>query len=236
MITRTRFGFRHVTIPLLLALGLCLAGGLLLVMQAQAGSRDARPAAHFAKAPAPGASYVAGEVLVRLRAGASQSGKKALAGALGAAGVRDLRVQAVVPRGQRILLFKSTTLTGKALVASALRNPNVIAASLNYRRSADAAPVYPDDPLFTDLWGLSNTGQTGGTPGADIGAPEAWSTTTGSAAAPACSRAPSAPRCRGPASRRDPRRTPGERSGGFRRFSFGSTLGADSRSTRERGV
>ncbi len=182
MITRTRFGFRHVTIPLLLALGLCLAGGLLLVMQAQAGSRDARPAAHFAKAPAPGASYVAGEVLVRLRAGASQSGKKALAGALGAAGVRDLRVQAVVPRGQRILLFKSTTLTGKALVASALRNPNVIAASLNYRRSADAAPVYPDDPLFTDLWGLSNTGQTGGTPGADIGAPEAWSTTTGSAA------------------------------------------------------
>jgi len=104
------------------------------------------------------------------------------------------------------------------------------------RIPASAPLVYPDDPDFTRLWGLSNTYQSGGVPGADIGAPEAWSTTTGSAAAPACSRAPSAPRCRGPASRRDPRRTPGERSGGFRRFSFGSTLGADSRSTRERGV
>ena len=37
----------------------------------------------------------------------------------------------------------------------------------------------PNDPRFSDLWGLFNTGQTGGTPGADIEAPNAWSITTG---------------------------------------------------------
>jgi len=38
----------------------------------------------------------------------------------------------------------------------------------------------PDDPRFSELWGLNNTGQTGGTPDADIDAPEAWDVTTGS--------------------------------------------------------
>ena len=32
----------------------------------------------------------------------------------------------------------------------------------------------PNDPSFTQLWGLNNTGQSGGTPDADIDAPEAW--------------------------------------------------------------
>ena len=179
MSASARFGFRHIVILLLLALSLCLSGGLLLVTQAKAGSREARGAAQAAPAPRSGASYVAGEVLVRLRAGASKSGQKALASALGSAAFRDLGVRAILPRGQRILLVKSTTLTGEALLASALRNPDVIAASLNYRRTSDA--VYPNDPLFPLLWGLNNTGQTGGAAGADISAPAAWSTLTGSA-------------------------------------------------------
>lgn len=37
----------------------------------------------------------------------------------------------------------------------------------------------PNDPLFEQLWGMRNTGQTGGTPGADIRATEAWSLATG---------------------------------------------------------
>jgi thermitase len=32
----------------------------------------------------------------------------------------------------------------------------------------------PNDPLFGQLYGLNNTGQTGGTPDADIDAPEGW--------------------------------------------------------------
>lgn len=39
----------------------------------------------------------------------------------------------------------------------------------------------PNDPYFGKQWGLNNTGQTGGTPDADIDAPEAWDITTGDA-------------------------------------------------------
>ena len=38
----------------------------------------------------------------------------------------------------------------------------------------------PTDPSFMTLWGLNNTGQSGGTVDADIDAPEAWDLTTGS--------------------------------------------------------
>ena len=37
----------------------------------------------------------------------------------------------------------------------------------------------PNDPLYPGQWGLSNTGQGGGTPGADIGAEAAWDVSTG---------------------------------------------------------
>ncbi|MFN0055447.1 MAG: S8 family serine peptidase, partial [Planctomycetales bacterium] len=40
----------------------------------------------------------------------------------------------------------------------------------------------PNDPSFSSLYGLHNTGQSGGTVDADIDAPEAWDKTTGSAA------------------------------------------------------
>jgi subtilisin-like proprotein convertase family protein/subtilisin family serine protease len=41
--------------------------------------------------------------------------------------------------------------------------------------------VVPNDPSFGNLWGLHNTGQAGGTAGADIQAVDAWNATTGSA-------------------------------------------------------
>ncbi len=43
-----------------------------------------------------------------------------------------------------------------------------------------AQTVSPSDPYYTRLYGLNNTGQTGGTPDADVDAKEAWSITTGS--------------------------------------------------------
>ena len=39
---------------------------------------------------------------------------------------------------------------------------------------------FPNDPCFPLLWGLHNTGQTGGTEDADIDAPEAWDIETDS--------------------------------------------------------
>ena len=49
---------------------------------------------------------------------------------------------------------------------------------------ANTLATTPNDPSYVNEWGLKNTGQTingvAGTPGADINAPVAWDTTTGS--------------------------------------------------------
>jgi subtilisin family serine protease len=45
---------------------------------------------------------------------------------------------------------------------------------------AIAPEVFSGDPSFGSLWGLHNTGQSGGLADADIDAPEAWNVTTGS--------------------------------------------------------
>jgi subtilisin family serine protease len=44
---------------------------------------------------------------------------------------------------------------------------------------ATLSATIPNDPFFSQLWGLHNTGQNGGTPGADIHATEAWDLHTG---------------------------------------------------------
>ena len=68
-----------------------------------------------------------------------------------------------------------------AALAELRRNPRVRFAEPDAVYSVDALP---NDPSFGQLWGLNNTGQSvktaTGTPDADIDAPEAWSTTTGS--------------------------------------------------------
>ena len=57
-------------------------------------------------------------------------------------------------------------------------NPQIEYAEPNLIVSA--AETIPNDPRFDELYGLNNTGQTGGTPDADIDAPEAWDIQTGS--------------------------------------------------------
>jgi subtilisin family serine protease len=47
----------------------------------------------------------------------------------------------------------------------------------NYKYKAHS--VIPNDPMFNLLWNLHNTGETGGTAGADVNAPQAWEVATG---------------------------------------------------------
>ncbi|MCK4627429.1 MAG: hypothetical protein KAT56_00425, partial [Sedimentisphaerales bacterium] len=53
----------------------------------------------------------------------------------------------------------------------------ILYAQPNYE--VRAISTFPNDTRFNDLWGMHNTGQTGGTPDADIDAPEAWDIATG---------------------------------------------------------
>jgi hypothetical protein len=77
-------------------------------------------------------------------------------------GIHDLRV----PAGSDVL----------AIVARLRASPLVELAEEN---TLGAWLGVPDDQLFPLQWALMNTGQSGGTPGADIDAPGAWDVTAG---------------------------------------------------------
>src|SRR5215210_6969788 len=95
-----------------------------------------------------------------------------------------------VSSAQRAALFDTAGVTGKvgsvagvgAQVVSVQGDPAVVARRLN--RSALVsyaepnfilrATAIPNDPMFSQLYGLNNTGQTGGRVDADIDAPEGW--------------------------------------------------------------
>ena len=65
----------------------------------------------------------------------------------------------------------------RELIEIIKQDPRIEYAEFNYLLYMD---VTPNDLQFDQLWGLHNVGQTGGTIDADIDAPEAWDTTTGS--------------------------------------------------------
>ncbi len=66
-----------------------------------------------------------------------------------------------------------------ALADALASDPRVRFAHPEYIHLATKSLI-PNDPLFVQDWSLRNTGQSGGTPGIDLGASAAWDTTIGS--------------------------------------------------------
>ncbi len=115
-------------------------------------------------------SMVSGEVLIRFKQGASDPDVRAIMADLGATRVK--RFARIQTEEQRI------TRRSVADAVSRYRNdPAVEFIEPNWIVHAD---LVPNDPLFPQQWSLSNSGQTGGTPGADVAAVPAWDVTTGS--------------------------------------------------------
>jgi thermitase len=114
--------------------------------------------------------FVAGEVLVKLEEGATPRDLRELNARTGARVLKDLPDSGL----------SVVELPPGLAVAEAVRryegSPDVEYAQPNYL-------LYPartaDDPYYDLLYGLHNTGQTGGAPDADIDAPEAWNATVG---------------------------------------------------------
>lgn len=67
----------------------------------------------------------------------------------------------------------------QAMAAYAQQTNQIAYAEPNYL--VEGLVTFPNDPSFNTLWGMHNTGQTGGTADADIDAPEAWDLARGNA-------------------------------------------------------
>lgn len=118
------------------------------------------------------AEYVPGELLIKFRTNAQALDRIRVQQALGAetkhrflSSAESWRLGSNVDVEQALSMLKA--------------NPLVQYAEPNYIAHTN---VVPNDPRFSEMWGLNNTGQTGGTPDADIDAPEAWGVSTGSTA------------------------------------------------------
>ena len=124
-----------------------------------------------AQAAAP---YEPHTLIVKYRDGASSS-QRAAAGR--AAGVRET-LAAVRGVGARLVRVAGDP---AAAAARLNRSSAVVYAEPNYVvRTAGV----PNDPRFGELYGMHNSGQTGGTSDADIDAPEGWTSLFGATAFP----------------------------------------------------
>lgn len=79
--------------------------------------------------------------------------------------------------GNLALVALSDKTSAEQAIKELSAHPAIEYAEPNYYVSVSALP---NDPGFGDLWGLNNTGQVGGLPGAHVSALEAWDTSVGS--------------------------------------------------------
>jgi thermitase len=114
-------------------------------------------------ASASAANYAPGRVIVKYASGTSAANQASVADALGLGSVLGK-----LSGGAQVV-----QVTGSVTSAAAALNRNAAVeyAEPDYVLTATATP---NDPSFSQLYGLNNTGQTGGTPDADIDAPEGW--------------------------------------------------------------
>lgn len=144
-----------------------------LMMKSGAFVSQIQPGHDFTKVT-PGAGFVPGELLVRFAEGMTGSVRATLLASLGGGEVR--REYRLVP-GLALVKLPPAMKVEDALVTFN-RATGVVYAEPNH--TVQAFDTTPNDARFSELWGLRNTGQTGGTPGADIDAPSAWDSHAGS--------------------------------------------------------
>lgn len=125
----------------------------------------------FRAEPHPDYPWYADTMLVGFDASVDLQNRNALHAALGTAPIHRYQRVAV----DVVVLPKDSDV--KAFIAAYEGQQGVAYAEPNYIWRTNEEP---DDPRYVESWALNNTGQTGGTPGADMRAPAAWDVTTGS--------------------------------------------------------
>ena len=122
----------------------------------------------FVAAPAWAQQYVPGRMLVRWKPGLKAAAREAAMSPLGASRMMLYDMGAELVRVVGVSVEEA--------VARLSQDPRVEYAEPDYLMSIDRAP---NDPRYPEQYALHNTGQTGGTPGADISAERAWERFTG---------------------------------------------------------
>ncbi|MBI4652302.1 S8 family serine peptidase, partial [Candidatus Desantisbacteria bacterium] len=106
------------------------------------------------------------EILVKFKASSSKSSRNKI----------NKRINASVKNTFKKTQVSLIKIPSSMKIHEALKyyknNQNVEYAEPNYIVQINS--IFPDDPRFDELWGLHNTGQSGGVNDADIDAPEAW--------------------------------------------------------------
>lgn len=120
-------------------------------------------------------SYAPDKILVKFRERASFSARELVRGRVGAKVIREYSWLA---SGLQLQELPPGISVEEALSILAV-DPNVEYAEPDYVYTTSA--LKPNDTNYNILWGLENTGQSGGTPDIDIDAPEAWELATGTA-------------------------------------------------------
>src|SRR5262245_39652292 len=126
------------------------------------------PSADFGSLRPDVGDFDESQILVRFRPGAQAAGLHILDGT-------NVGRELPLVSGLRVVSLSPEVDVTKALAAYRA-SPLVAYAQPDYRVHAD---LIPNDTSFGNLWGMNNTGQTGGSPDADIDAVEAWDNWTG---------------------------------------------------------
>lgn len=118
------------------------------------------------------AAHAAGELLIKFRDTVTPRQINAF---MQKHGLETIKAYKILPNTFHVRITDQQTAGDKARSLMAL--PEVDIVQLNMKTQLHG---FPNDPGFDGLFGMHNTGQTGGEDDADIDAPEAWDTETGS--------------------------------------------------------
>ena len=118
----------------------------------------------------PSHPHFSDQVIIKFKSNANQNDKDQVLNEMGATKLKGFgRINSA--------LHRIEGLTVEEAIARYGTHPKVEYIEPNYIFEMDEIP---NDPRFSELWGMLNTGQTGGTAGADIMATNAWDVFTGS--------------------------------------------------------
>ena len=119
-------------------------------------------------------AFVEGEALVRFAPALSGASAQYVASSAGMSVAASFGALSEAS-GRQYLHLRSDSKSTREMIDELSKTPGVEVVEPNFIRSVRSTP---DDPRFVEQWALRNSGQTGGTPGADIGATEAWAIRT----------------------------------------------------------